>query len=222
MKHYRINSPDIINIRSIEEENGERYLEGYASVFNKLSKPLMENNRLFREKINQNAFDEVLSNPELDVIYNVNHSNGSILGRTKSGTLELSVDDYGLKFRLKVPNTTLGNDIYELVSRGDLYENSFCFITRKDDIQWSKDENGEMIRTVNNIYRLLDVSTVTNGAYADTNVSAREEDKLEDYDEDDIEVVESNETQTEIETEERQTDEIEIFKMKLRLLELSK
>lgn len=166
---------DEISFRAFEEE-GKRYLSGYASVFNVRSKPIFENNKLFYEIVDPRAFDEVLSNPNLDVIYNVNHNNGSIMGRTKSGTLKLSTDKKGLRFICEVPNTTVGADVYELVSRGDLYECSFAFSVKNSDEVWTKDEDGNNVRTIKKIAKLYDVSTVYSGAYASTDVFAREED----------------------------------------------
>jgi HK97 family phage prohead protease len=48
------------------------------------------------------------------------HNYTQLLGRTKSGTLVLSEDDTGLRFELTPPNTQLGNDVLELVERGDI------------------------------------------------------------------------------------------------------
>ena len=128
-KTLRNLSPEQVSFRAFED-NGERYLEGYASVFNQRSKIIFENNRLFYEVINRNAFDDVLQSSDLNVILTFNHDRGRVMARTKSGALELSTDDYGLKYKAKVPNTTLGNDVYELVSRGDLFENSFAFAVK--------------------------------------------------------------------------------------------
>jgi hypothetical protein len=84
-----------------------------------------------------------------------------------------------LRFRAEVPNTTLGNDIYELVSRGDLAECSFGFITRKGDDTWTK-EDGDNVRTVNKVAKLYDVSVVIDGAYDDTLVNARDDEEIEE------------------------------------------
>ena len=173
-KTLRNLSPEQVSFRAFEA-NGERYLEGYASVFNQRSKIIFENNRLFYEVINRNAFDDVLQSSDLNVILTFNHDRGRVMARTKSGTLELSTDDYGLKFKAKVPNTTLGNDVYELVSRGDLFENSFAFAVKNGDDEWTKDERGDNMRIVKKIARLYDVSVVVDGAYANTDIFARDE-----------------------------------------------
>jgi HK97 family phage prohead protease len=52
-----------------------------------------------------------------DVIMVFNHDISGVLARTTSGTLKLSVDDTGLRFEFEAPETTLGNDMLELVGR---------------------------------------------------------------------------------------------------------
>jgi uncharacterized protein len=183
----RILDPEFVNFRAISNEEG-RFFEGYASIFNHKSKPILENGKLFYEIIDRNAFDEVLSDkPDVKLTYN--HERNSLLARTRSKTLELSTDDYGLKFRASVPNTTLGNDIYELVTRQDLFENSFAFYVRKGDDVWTTDDEGNNLRTVLKVSRLVDVSIVGDGAYADTTLNAREDIESEDPE---IEVIEEN------------------------------
>lgn len=201
------------------EENGERYLEGYASVFEQRSKPIFENNRLFYEVIGRSAFDEALQREDLNVVLTFNHQRDKVIARTKSGTLQLSTDEIGLRFRATVPNTTLGNDIYELVSRGDLFENSFAFIVRKGDDEWTTDEQGNNIRTINRITKLYDVSVVVDGAYANTDVFARDEDETEEQEENSEEqVVEENE---ELVVEENSfKEELERMRRHLQILKL--
>lgn len=182
---YRYLEPDVTECRALEEEN-KRFLEGHASVFSQKSKLIFENERIFNEIIAPNAFDDLLKDEKIDVPMTFNHERGRLLGRTKSNTLQISKDEKGLRFRVEIPNTTTGNDVYELVKRGDLYENSFGFISDRSTDTWTKDENGTNIRTVNNIKRLVDISIVTSGAYANTDVAAR---SFEEHPED-VEVTE--------------------------------
>ena len=209
---YRYIPSDVIECRILEEDN-KRYLEGHASVFSQKSKLIFENDRIFNEIISPNAFDEVLKDERLDVPMTFNHTRGMLLGRTKSNTLQLSKDEKGLKFRVEVPNTTTGNDVYELVKRGDLFENSFGFISDRAKEVWTKDENGVSIRTVNNIKRLADVSIVRSGAYANTDVAARSFEETN--------VVLESEVKLEVETE-RNKQEIEKMRMHVNILKLKK
>lgn len=172
---YRTLDSDTINFRALEED-GSRLFVGYASLFNVRSKLIIENGRSFYEVIRAGAFDEILAtNP--DVRLNYNHQRTALLARTKSKTLNLSVDETGLLFRGSVPNTTLGNDLYEMVGRQDIFECSFAFGVRKGDDEWSVDTEGNEIRTINKISFLYDVSLVVDGAYANTTVSAREDNR---------------------------------------------
>lgn len=158
-----------IHLRA-EGEDGAQYIEGYAIIFNQRSKLIREWGEEFTEIIAPEAVDKVLQNPELNVIATVDHWRDKMLGRTKSGTLELIKDERGLKYRIKVPDTQLGRDMAELISRGDYFESSFIF-TMAD---FREEKNGtEVTRTVLEIENLFDVSVVIDGAYANTAVTMR-------------------------------------------------
>jgi len=166
-----------INVRAITGDTGQRYIEGYAATFNNESKLLVEyhNGRMieFTEIIQPGAFDTVLADPNLNVIHTIDHDRSKMLARTTSGTLQLSVDDYGLKYRFEVPNTTIGNDLYEMVSRGDYYESSFVFTLDETGEVWTKRPDGTILRTIVAITGLHDTSNVVDGAYAKTVSIAR-------------------------------------------------
>lgn len=115
----------------------------------------------FREIIDNRAFDESLRNND-NVICCVNHDPSQLLGRTSSGTLTLTKSSSGLVYSCDLPNTKLGRDVKELLSRGDLSQSSFGFVCTDDD--WSQDSDGTPLRTVRNL-SLKDVSCVTSPAY---------------------------------------------------------
>ena len=164
-----------IKIRSITNEAGvdESYIEFYAAVFNQRSKLLFENGRYFYEIIERGAFDELLAKDNLNVKAVVNHDDNKLLGRTKSGTLQLEVDDFGLKAIVKVGKTTLWNDTLEQIERGDLFESSFKFKNNKSDESIRRDENGDLVKTIRKISSLYDVSIVDDAAYSNTIINAR-------------------------------------------------
>ncbi len=157
-------------VRSYTEEGGKRYVSGYAAIFNSRSRMIVEpqdGQRIaFYEYISEGAFEEA---DRSNVIATINHNPERMLARTSSGTLELSTDETGLYFRLLVPNTTEGNDLWEMVQRGDFAECSFAFIARDDS--WHKDSDIP-VRTIESIAKLIDISIVTNGAYGATTVDA--------------------------------------------------
>jgi len=168
-----------IEIRSLSEKNVENVIVGYGSVFNHESRIIYEDGKYFIEVIEPGAFDEALQREELNVLALIDHDKSRMLGRTKSGTLRLSVDDYGLKYEIDIPNTTLGRDIKEMINRGDYAESSFGFYVSKEHIRWSKSESGIPIRYISKIDFVSDISIVRNGAYSDSHVAIRELQDLE-------------------------------------------
>lgn len=147
-------------------EEGDRSIEGYAFKYNKESKNLGG----FNEVILPGALDEANMD---DVVGLFNHRMDNILGRNSSGTLELVEDEVGLKYRINVANTTTGNDVLELVKRGDVSGSSFAFSLSQGGETWEERDNALPLRKIKNFQRIYDVSPVTDPAYADTSVAKR-------------------------------------------------
>ena len=141
-----------------EEKGGKRYIEGHGALFN-------EETWIgdFREYIAPDAFKDVL-NDDTRILFN--HDPNQILARTKNNTAQVKQDAKGLHYRFEVPNTTLGNDLFELVNSGIINQSSFGF-TIKDE-KWSRDDKGA-IREITRVGKLYDVSPVRYPAYEQTN-----------------------------------------------------
>jgi len=94
--------------------------------------------------------------------------------RNGGGSLDVELREDGVYFSFDIPNTTLGNDIYELIKRGDISNCSFCFTVadEKDSQKWEK-RDGKMYREIMKINGLYDLSAVTYPAYSDTDINAR-------------------------------------------------
>lgn len=119
-----------------------------------------------------------------DILCLLNHNEDrGILARSKYGTgsLELSIDDTGLKYRFEAPNTALGDELIEGLKRGDISTSSFAFTIDKDT--WTKNEDGSYLRTINQFKELFDVSPVYKEAYPDTSVALR---KMKDIEQEDL------------------------------------
>lgn len=145
-----------------QEAEGTRTLVGYAAVFERLANI----GGWFQEQIAPGAFTDAIKG---DVRALVNHDAGRVIGRTKSGTLRLSEDGVGLRVEIDVPDTTDGNDIWELVERQDVSGMSFGFIVTKE--LW--DETGDVpVRTIQAL-ELMEVSAVAWPAYDDTTIGVR-------------------------------------------------
>lgn len=158
-----------LHIEQREAGTVSRTIAGYAAKFESWSEPIMG---WFKEKIARSAFEGCdLS----DVIMCFNHNVDDILARTISGTLQLSVDDIGLRFSFETPNTTRGNDMLELVRRGDINKCSFRFVVESDEWIYADDKNGLQYdeRTILKFALLKDVALVVFPAYKDTEASVR-------------------------------------------------
>ena len=156
-------------VSELRANTESRTIIGYAAKFECWSEPIMG---WFREKIDRDAFSEC---DVTDVIMCFNHNVDSILARTTSGTLSLSTDEEGLRFEFEAPATTLGNDMVELVRRGDISKCSFKFTVEEDEWLYASKENGLEYdeRIIRKIDKLYDVSLVVYPAYTDTEASLR-------------------------------------------------
>lgn len=176
-KEKRYLSVSGLEIRANEDGTPSRTITGYAVVFNQESEDLG-----FREMILPGAItDEVIAIS--DIIFNYNHNPNWVLARSKYGvgTLNLELDDHGLKFTFEAPNTTIANDMIELIKRGDITGCSFAFTIDPSDPAAEKWEeiNGVYHRYIHKIDRLYDCSVVVVPAYSGTSVSARSQENLE-------------------------------------------
>ena len=96
-------------------------ITGYAAVFNSPT----DIGGQFTEEIEPGAFRDALATSDIRALFN--HNADHLLGRLGSGTLRAREDGNGLFYELDVPNTRLGEDLVELVKRGDLTGNSFSY-----------------------------------------------------------------------------------------------
>lgn len=150
-----------LSTRDATEEQPSK-ITGYAAVFN--SKTSIGG--WFDEIIEPGAFARSLSeNGDIRALFNHNWDN--VLGRTKSGTLRLEEDEKGLKFEIELPNTSVGRDLAESMSRGDINQCSFGF--------WITEENWDYnvepaLRTIKEV-ELYEISVVSIPAYDDTEAS---------------------------------------------------
>jgi HK97 family phage prohead protease len=146
-----------VEIRSTDTE-GKRYIEGMIP-YNSRSVPIWG----VTEIIGRTAFNKTLKD-KTEVRAFWNHNDSFVLGNTRSGTLELEDSDDGLTCRCELPNTSYANDLYEVVSRGDVKTMSFGF----RPIKWDDTESGK-VRTLKEV-QLDEVSFgVPYAAYQETN-----------------------------------------------------
>ena len=112
----------------IRTDRESRTVEGYGVVFESPSVDLGFTETIHRGAITQETIDTS------DVFCRFNHDNNKILARSKKGkgSLELSIDDTGVKYRFQAPKTALGDELLEYLEREELryvYENASLFVT---------------------------------------------------------------------------------------------
>lgn len=183
-----------IEVRN-DEESVDNIIVGYSLKFNRWSEDLGG----FKEIISPGALEGADMS---DVRALIDHMPTNIIGRNTAGSLKLEVDDIGLKFRCKLPNTSYARDLMENIRNGNINQCSFAFKVEDEEIDY--DEETDMFtRTVKKFAEILDVSVVTYPAYRDTDVApaVRSINKIKD------------EAQ-----EKRDKDEREKLKMKLDLI----
>ena len=147
-----------------EGEDQDLYIEGYFAVFNRQTE-------LWPgafEEIAPEAFNGTMGN---DIRALINHDTMFVLGRNKSGTLELKADSHGLWGRVKVnPKDSDAMNLYERVKRGDVDQCSFGFNITDESTEFRDDGTVKwIIRAVD----LHEVSVCTFPAYVETGVQAR-------------------------------------------------
>lgn len=137
---------------------------GYAATFNERTSI----GDFFDEVIAPGAFDEALKRGD-DTVFLVNHRDLP-LARTSSGTLQLSVDQRGLKIETELdPDDPDVARILPKIQRGDLSKMSFAFRSVREE--W--DDSGDVpLRTIHEV-ELFDVSIVTSPAYEGTEIGLR-------------------------------------------------
>ncbi|MGR5985134.1 HK97 family phage prohead protease [Bacillus cytotoxicus] len=168
--------PMTIEIREANEEEGKRTISG-AIKYNTESSEMRDWwGDTFVEEIAEGAFDESLK--VRDVVGLWSHDTSQVLGNTKSNTLRIENDKKELRFELDIPNTTVGNDAWELIKRGDVDGVSFGMKVIKD--KWSSEEreNGKLYKRSILNAELYEISPVAFPAYPANEVNVR---SLDDF-----------------------------------------
>ena len=192
-----------IKIQKPDNEES-RKVSGYACVFNSSSRDIG-----FIETVSDMAIteDTILRS---DVFATLNHNPERVLARCKygSGSLQLSVDERGLRYEYEAPHTALGDEVIEAIRRGDLTDASFAFTIDAEDPdaqKWEKRADGTYVRTIYKIAQLYDISNVWTGAYAEASSEIRSN-TIQDYSEEINKLENMIKEQEELRAEEKTED----------------
>ena len=161
-----------IELRAIEESD-ERILEGYAASYEKKSKDLGGFVEIIKEGAFSNAVNAIKARAADPCFALFNHDSNRILGTTANDSLDLMENKTGLKFRVKLPNTSTADEVWELVRGGYVDKCSFAFTVKEDNWKDWKGAKDGLMREIKEVDGLYDISIVANPAYDATSVSAR-------------------------------------------------
>lgn len=144
-----------LECRMTESDAGNT-LVGYAAIWDSPSEPLP-----YTEFVRRGAFTKTI-NDGADVRLLIDHS-GVPLARTRSGTMNIEEDNYGLLVEADLdPANPDAARVISAMRRGDMSQMSFAFKAVKDS--WNEERTTRELREV----KLFDVSIVTFPAYEQT------------------------------------------------------
>jgi len=173
--HRRIAPLRALQVRDSGLEADAYTIKGHAAVFNRPC-----DFRAFKEYIAPGAFKAALSVKPLEVVSNWEHDNRWMLGHTLSKTLDLMEDEDGLMQWTRVAPTSFADDLRILLDRGDIQQQSFCFIIGAETWEYlNEGEDDEEIRvTITEVKELFDVTVCALGAYPQTDVTIAGRERL--------------------------------------------
>lgn len=160
-----VSGADTFFSRSVSFDTATRRLGGYAAVYNSWSDYMG-----FYEVFAPGAFAGVDKNSDIRCL--LNHDPNLVLGRTKSGTLNVAIDSNGVRYSVDLPNNYIGDYVFDAVQRGDITHSSIAFTVIDDE--WQELPEGVLLRTIKKVGAVYDVSPVTYPAYRATSVSKRD------------------------------------------------
>jgi hypothetical protein len=172
---------DELEVRA--DESGAKKIIGHGAVYNRLSEDLGG----FREMFLSGAFSDSIGSDDIRSLRD--HTPSYILGRNKSGTLNLNEDEKGVRYEVTPPDTSYARDLLVSIERRDVTGGSIIFrVDGKDSERWyvdgkeSKmidafaamwDEKKHKIERHISKARLYDIGPVTFPAYPQTDVKVR-------------------------------------------------
>ncbi len=164
-----------IEFRAVDDPEGKMIIEGYAIIYDQPATHEYGKYK-FTETIRRGALDFT---DMKDVPLRYNHNDTwIIIARTRNKSLQLIIDDIGLKIRAELIDTQSNKDIYKSIQAGLIDKMSFAFTVSDKGDNWTYGEN-ETFREVTSINRLYDVSVVDTPFYDTTSVYARSVELLE-------------------------------------------
>lgn len=155
---------------AIEGEEERKIVTGYASTFEEPYKLFEWDGGEYWEVVDRSAFN---TTDMSDVIMQYDHE-GRVFARTRNNTLDVTVDDHGLKIEADLGGTEIGRELYEEIRGGYTDRMSFGFTVDGESEEREKLENGvvKYTRRITSVNKLYDVSAVSLPANDGTEIGA--------------------------------------------------
>ncbi len=157
-REYR-NMP-MFEVRADEGEAKSYVVEGYASTFDKFELFEYEGIKYY-EQVDPHAFDEADFS---DCCFLKDHT-GTVLARTKNGTVEINIDERGLYTKTDLSKTDAAKQMHQEIEAGMYDQMSFAFTVSED--AYDRDTH---TRTILKIKKVYDVSAVSIPANPNTDI----------------------------------------------------
>jgi HK97 family phage prohead protease len=127
------------------DAQGKRTISGYFAKFNVTSNDLGG----FVERIKPGAFSNLKDNP--DIVADYNHNADQILARVSNGSLTVSQDSIGFKFRMSLATgVSYISDLVSLMEQNLISDCSFAFTVNDGGDSWAM-EGDQLVRTLTSI-----------------------------------------------------------------------
>ena len=162
----------LTEMRAVQNDENKMIIEGYAVVFDSPSHPIYGE---WIEYVDRNAFNDCEMK---DVVLRYNHKDSyPIMARTKNNSLQLIVDDRGLKIIAELIDTASNRDLYKSIIKKLVDKMSFRFSVARDDWDYS---TTPITRRILSFDKIFDVSVVDEPAYEATEVYARSKEEVQE------------------------------------------
>lgn len=149
-----------------KKDSEKKVIQGYAVVFDSWT-DISSWGEIWKECIRKGAFTQSLKENSILALYN--HDFNNVLAR-KDVNMKLVEDDKGLYFEIELPDTTQGNDLYELIDKEIVNQCSFSGYVRKN--LWSEDNGGNVLREILEI-DLIEITITPIPAYEVTEAEVK-------------------------------------------------
>ena len=175
-REYRNMTMEVVRDEN-EEQEERKIVAGYASTFNDPYVLYQNDDLVYVEQIDKNAFDNTDMS---DVIMQYDHE-GRVFARISNETLSVTPDEKGLYIEANLGGTELGRQLYDEIAGGYTDKMSFGFVVDTDEELRKEAEDGRVLieRTITGISKLYDVSAVSIPANNGTSIGVSTRSKID-------------------------------------------